>query len=189
MDGKRALKPHRAVFRLVAPTLLLCCFSSQPGQAQTSDGSFDRAFAEFAAPALPASPSADAESRPLGQGMASYYSDRFHGRRTASGESFDKFALTAAHPTLPFGSLVRVTNPRNQRQVVVRINDRGPFTGRRVIDLSRAAAEQIDIVRSGHALVELELIESAPVRPTAPLIESAPFSPTAPLLEGVPPAP
>src|SRR3546814_4040726 len=56
--------------------------------------------------------------------MASFYADRFHGRRTASGESFDKFALTAAHPTLPFGSLVRVTNPRNGQQVVVRINDR-----------------------------------------------------------------
>src|SRR3546814_7337872 len=55
-------------------------------------------------------------SRPLGEGMASYYADRFHGHRTASGESFDKFALTAAHPTLPFGSLVRVTNPRNGQQ-------------------------------------------------------------------------
>src|SRR3546814_14103239 len=83
--------------------------------------------------------------------------DRFHGRRTASGESFDKFALTAAHPTLPFGSLVRVTNPRNGQQVVVRINDRGPLKGGRVIDLSPAAAEQLEILRSGNELVALEI--------------------------------
>src|SRR3546814_15711763 len=85
--------------------------------------------------------------------MASYYADRFHGRRTASGESFDKFALTAAHPTLPFGSLVRVINPRNGQQVVVRINDRGPFSGGRVIAMSRAAAEGIGIGVGCHALV------------------------------------
>src|SRR3546814_17469934 len=96
-------------------------------------------------------------SRPLGEGMASYYADRFHGHRTASGESFDKFALTAAHPTLPFGSLVRVTNPRNGQQVVVRINDRGPLKGGRVIDLSPAAAEQLEILRSGNELVALEI--------------------------------
>lgn len=159
MERTRALK----LGRLVAPTLLLCCFSSQTGQAQTSTGTFEQAFADLSDPILPTGPVAEGETptRPLGQGMASYYADRFHGRRTASGESFDKFALTAAHPSLPFGSMVRVTNPRNGQQVVVRINDRGPFTGGRVIDLSRAAAEQLDIVRSGHALVELALLEAS----------------------------
>ena len=68
--------------------------------------------------------------------------------------------LTAAHRTLPFGSLVRVTNPRNGRSVVVRINDRGPFVRGRSIDLSRAAAEEIGLIRSGHGRVELELLES-----------------------------
>ena len=97
--------------------------------------------------------------RDLGMGKASFYGKRFHGRTTANGESFDMHALTAAHRTLPFGSLVRVTNPRNGLSVTVRINDRGPFARGRVIDLSRAAAEQIGMIRRGHAEVELQLVE------------------------------
>lgn len=89
------------------------------------------------------------------QGQASYYADRYHGRRTASGERHDRQALTAAHRTLPFGSRVRVTHLGNGRETVVRINDRGPFVGGRVIDLSRRAAEELDIVRSGTAPVRL----------------------------------
>jgi len=95
----------------------------------------------------------------LGSGTASYYAGKFHGRRTASGEAFDNGAMTAAHRTLPFGSLVRVTNPANGRSVVVRINDRGPFTRGRMIDVSRAAAEELGLITRGHATVELELIE------------------------------
>ncbi|MEE4201792.1 septal ring lytic transglycosylase RlpA family protein [Erythrobacter sp.] len=96
--------------------------------------------------------------RSLGIGTASYYGRRFHGRRTANGERFDMRALTAAHKTLPFGSLVRVTNPRNGRSVTVRINDRGPFTRGREIDLSRAAAEEIGMIARGHGRVEMELL-------------------------------
>lgn len=95
----------------------------------------------------------------LGTGSASFYGKRFHGRTTANGERFDMHDMTAAHRTLPFGSLVRVTNPRNGQQVVVRINDRGPFAKGRVIDLSRAAAEEIGMIRRGHARVQLELVE------------------------------
>lgn len=95
----------------------------------------------------------------LGTGTASFYGKRFHGRRTASGEAFDMHAHTAAHRTLPFGTLVRVTNPRNGKFVVVRINDRGPFSRGRVIDLSRAAAEELGMINRGHALVELALVE------------------------------
>lgn len=95
----------------------------------------------------------------LGSGTASFYGKRFHGRRTANGESFDMHAMTAAHRTLPFGSLVRVTNPRNGKQVIVRINDRGPFSRGRVIDLSRAAAEELGMISRGHARVEIELVE------------------------------
>lgn len=91
-------------------------------------------------------------------GRASYYGSRFNGRRTASGERFDMNAMTAAHRTLPFGSRVRVTNPRTGKSVVVRINDRGPFHGNRVIDVSRAAASEIGMVASGTARVELALI-------------------------------
>ena len=96
----------------------------------------------------------------LDGGTASYYGRRFHGRLTASGETFDMNAFTAAHPSLPFGSMVRVTNPRNSRSVIVRINDRGPFVEGRVIDLSRAAAKEIGLIRRGHAEVELELVAS-----------------------------
>ena len=96
--------------------------------------------------------------RNLGTGVASYYGRRFHGRRTANGERFDMRAMTAAHKTLPFGSFVRVTNPRNGRSVVVRINDRGPFIRGRTIDLSRGAAEAIGMISRGHAQVELELV-------------------------------
>lgn len=99
-------------------------------------------------------------SRTIAGGSASYYAAKFHGRATASGERFDNSAMTAAHRTLPFGSVVRVTNPANGKSVTVRINDRGPFTKGRVIDVSRAAAVELGLIAPGHAAVELELIES-----------------------------
>lgn len=92
------------------------------------------------------------------RGRASWYGSRFHGRRTASGERFNAYAHTAAHRSLPFGTRVRVTNLRNGRSVVVRINDRGPYSGGRIIDLSRAAAETIGMLRSGTAPVRVEVI-------------------------------
>jgi rare lipoprotein A len=108
--------------------------------------------------ALPAEAPETAQERVLGRGSASYYAAKFHGRRTASGEMFDNADMTAAHRTLPFGTRVRVTNPANGRSVVVRINDRGPFTRGRMIDVSRAAAEELGLVARGHATVELALI-------------------------------
>ena len=92
-------------------------------------------------------------------GEASWYGPKFHGRTTASGEPFDMGALTAAHRTLPFGTLVRVTAKRTGRSVIVRINDRGPFAGNRVIDLSRAAAAEIGLVRRGVGQVSIEVLE------------------------------
>ncbi|WP_170931104.1 septal ring lytic transglycosylase RlpA family protein [Pseudomonas sp. SID14000] len=89
-------------------------------------------------------------------GTASYYGARHHGKRTASGEPFNQHSLTAAHRSLPFGTRVRVTNLANQRSVVVRINDRGPHTRGRLIDLSRAAAEKIGMIRSGTARVRVQ---------------------------------
>lgn len=97
--------------------------------------------------------------RTLGSGIASFYATRFDGRRTASGERFNSRQLTAAHKTLPFGTMVLVTNPSNGKSVTVRINDRGPYTHNRSIDLSRAAAEQIGLVARGHGTVELALID------------------------------
>ena len=93
-------------------------------------------------------------------GKASYYASRLHGRPTASGERYDQTAMTAAHPSLPFGSLVRVTNLYNGRSVILRINDRGPFTGGRIIDVSRSAAEQLGMLRAGSVRVQLELVET-----------------------------
>ena len=92
-------------------------------------------------------------------GMASFYSTKFNGRRTASGEKFNSSALTAAHLSLPFGSLVKVTNMRNGKTVVVRINDRGPHVKGRIIDLSKAAATKIGIGRAGTARVRLEVLK------------------------------
>jgi rare lipoprotein A len=92
-------------------------------------------------------------------GQASWYGPGFHGRSTASGERFNQNAMTAAHRTLPFGTLVRVTNMRNGRSVIVRINDRGPFTRGRIIDLSVAAARAIDMYSSGVASVRVEALQ------------------------------
>ena len=91
-------------------------------------------------------------------GMASWYGGNFHGRTTANGEKYDMWAMTAAHKTLPFGTRVKVTNTRNGDTVVVRINDRGPFVGGRVIDLSRAAANDIGMANSGVAPVKLTIL-------------------------------
>jgi len=91
-------------------------------------------------------------------GSASYYANRFQGRKTASGRPYHKDAMTAAHRTLPLGTWVRVTSVRNNRSVVVQINDRGPYYGGRIIDLSRAAATELDMLHSGTARVRLEVL-------------------------------
>ncbi|ACO77487.1 Rare lipoprotein A, RplA [Azotobacter vinelandii CA] len=94
------------------------------------------------------------------EGMASYYASHHHGKRTASGEPVDRNTLTAAHRTLPLGSRVRVTSLSTRRSVVVRINDRGPHTHGRIIDLSYKAARQLEILHAGVALVRLELLDN-----------------------------
>jgi rare lipoprotein A len=94
----------------------------------------------------------------IGSGVASYYGNELAGNRTASGERFDPGQLTAAHRSLPFGSMVRVTNTSNGDSGVVRINDRGPFSRGRVIDVSTAAAREIGMHRSGTARVKLALL-------------------------------
>ncbi len=86
---------------------------------------------------------------------ASYYANKFHGRKTASGERFNMHALTAAHKTLKFGTKLKVTNTRNGESVVVRVNDRGPFIRGRGLDLSKAAASEIDLIKSGTGSVRV----------------------------------
>jgi rare lipoprotein A len=96
------------------------------------------------------------------RGIASWYGRKFHGQRTASGEIYDMFAMTAAHKTYPIPSFARVTNVKNGKSVVVRINDRGPFYSDRIIDLSYAAAARIGIVSVGSGLVEVERVFAGP---------------------------
>lgn len=95
------------------------------------------------------------------QGIASWYGKKFHGRRTSNGEKYDMYAMTAAHKSLPLPAYVRVTNLSNGRSVVVRVNDRGPFHQNRIIDLSYAAAQKLDMVHSGTALVEVRAVGEA----------------------------
>jgi rare lipoprotein A len=96
------------------------------------------------------------------RGMASWYGRAHHGRRTASGERFDRMAMTAAHRTLPFGTVVRVTEPESGRSVTVRITDRGPFSRGRVLDLSEAAAAELGIHGRGVAPVVIETVRPDP---------------------------
>ena len=101
---------------------------------------------------------------PAGEvGLASWYGNPYHGRSSASGEIYDMEQLTAAHRTLPFGTLVRVVNLENSKTVDVRINDRGPFVDDRVIDLSHAAAQAIDLIGPGTARVRLEVLQAPAV--------------------------
>ena len=92
-------------------------------------------------------------------GFASYYSDALHGRQTANGERYNREAFTAAHRTLPFGTLIQVTNKRNGKSIVVRINDRGPYVDGRVIDLSWRAAQSLGMVNEGVVPVNLETVD------------------------------
>ena len=92
------------------------------------------------------------------EGMASWYGKAFHGRRTASGTAFDQNGMTAAHPSLPFGTRLRVTNLSNRRSTIVIINDRGPFVGDRIIDLSYGAAKELGFTGDGIARVRLESV-------------------------------
>jgi len=99
------------------------------------------------------------------RGMASWYGTKFHGHKTSNGETYDMFAMTAAHKTLPIPCYVRVTNVANGRQVVVRVNDRGPFHSGRIIDLSYAAATKLGIVKNGSAAVEVETVTPGAAQP------------------------
>jgi len=131
----------------------------------------DAVLARPAATAPPAAPVTSAtpallaaqkpgESNPIRviQGIASWYGGVFNGRHTASGERFDMYAMTACHPTLPFGSMVRVVNLENKKSVVVRITDRGDLLGNRIIDLSYGAAQKLAMTKAGLVSVKIEVL-------------------------------
>lgn len=110
-------------------------------------------------------------------GIGSYYSDLFQGKPTASGELYDKDKLTAAHKTLPFGTLVKVTRLDNDKSVTVRVNDRGPFISGRIIELSREGANRIDLIKDGATRVKVEIVKEQPA-PTDLVEASKPVVPT-----------
>lgn len=129
-------------------------FDSQPAQASQADVGTHETARRSSSLRTP-----DEGSDFRTEGQASFYGLRFKGRPTANGEIFDPQAMTAAHRTLPFGTRLRVINTSNGRSVVVRINDRGPYAHGRIIDLSRAAAERLEMIHSGTAPVRLEHFE------------------------------
>jgi rare lipoprotein A len=131
---------------------------SAPPPQQKSEGG----PVESTAPEIEVPP--DAKPLSVETGIASWYGAPYHNRRGSNGEIYDMHAMTAAHRTLPLGSIVRVTNPANGNSVIVRITDRGPFIAGRIIDLSKAAADKIGLVRKGTAEVRVEVLRTpAPI--------------------------
>jgi rare lipoprotein A len=127
---------------------------------------------------LAAAPTSEAQVRPGGRraamrverGQASFYASRFHGRRTASGERYNHQAMTVAHRTLPFGTVLRVTNERNGRSITVRVNDRGPFIRGRILDLSGAAARQLGVTGLAPVTIETVTGEEAEPEPAVEIV-------------------
>lgn len=184
-----SLSPLRRLNRGLTPifwALLLAACSSTPTKRSVyyqDDGPPDRTPADLgeapdATPRVePLNPRANRPYTALGRsytpltadvpfrqrGIASWYGKQFHGNRTASGEIYDMYAMTAAHPTLPIPSYVRVSNPRSGKSVIVRVNDRGPFKDNRIIDLSYGAATRLGIAGTGTGEVELERLTSAQI--------------------------
>jgi rare lipoprotein A len=168
----------RLLLALVCLLLGGCGSTSNPGGYYKDDGPHERPPANLdrVADAVPRSePLHKFANRPyqaLGKqyvpmtslqpfrqrGLASWYGKRYHGQKTSSGEVYDMYQMTAAHPTLPIPSYARVTSTKNGRSVVVRINDRGPFRSGRVIDLSYVAAHKLGYIQAGEAMVEVESI-------------------------------
>jgi len=166
---------HRSLFGLAAALLLPgAALAAEPGPAALPLCAFPSP--ELAFPGCEAKRllgGIDLARKPPLLGIVSYYARKFHGRRTASGAKFDNGDLTAAHLTLPFGTLVKVTNLHNNRSVLVRVNDRGPHVRGRVLDLSRAAARALGILSQGLARVAWEVIPPSPGGPTTDAIAAA----------------
>ena len=146
------LKHYRSVITVVSFGIFVMGAPS----AQTPQGAAAPSPPPAAAPSTAPAVGAD----PM-EGLAAYYSSRLNGRATASGKIYNQDDLTAAHPTLPFGTRVKITNTKNNRSVVVTINDRGPMQPDRVVDVSRAAASRLGMLGSGLVPVRLEIVAPA----------------------------
>jgi len=149
----------RALLVVIVMILLAACATARRGPESPDAG-------------RPATPAPGTTAPKAQTGRASWYGEPHHGRKTASGEIYDMTQMTAAHRTLPLGTHVRVTNLGNGRSVVVRINDRGPYVGGRIIDLSQAAARELGAIGAGVVSVRVEVLEDAAA-------ETAPRAPAA----------
>ena len=158
--------------RRIAHGLAVFLCVASLGAAQGNSGSADSRNGPMASRPRPATKSSK-RSKPYQVGTASWYGSYFQGKDTASGEAYNMYDLTAAHPTLPLGTYVRVTNLRNGRAVVVRVNDRGPVVEGRIIDVSYGAAQALGMKSRGLQQVRLDLVEAPPtvaeLRPVAHL--------------------
>ena len=156
---------RRGMTRIIALSLI-GLMTTAPAQAIDLGSaprlqSLESAVAQAFDDSVTAPPASQQSFDAIGQGEASYYGAELAGNRTASGERFDPHAFTCAHRSLPLGTMLRVTNLANGRSVIVRVNDRGPFVHSRILDMSLAAARDIDMVRAGKAMVRLEVIRAA----------------------------
>jgi rare lipoprotein A len=158
LNGSRLKKAH-----IIAALATAGFMTSTAGRAVTPvavQQAVDEATDENIVVAQPAIVEAPVQQKfeHVGDGIASYYGNELAGNRTASGERFNPRLLTAAHRTLPLGSKLRVTNKKNGQSVIVRVNDRGPFTKSRLIDVSYEAARELNLIGPGHGAVRLELL-------------------------------
>jgi len=150
--------------RTTSAALAVLALVASAAQAQTAPAAPATPAAPAAAPAPAAATPAPASTAGVETGLAAVYSDKLHGRKTASGQVYDRNKLTTAHKTLPFGTKVKVTNVKNDKSVVLLVNDRGPTQAGRVVDISPAAAKALGISARGMAEVRVEVAEAAPVR-------------------------
>ncbi len=149
--------------KLIARGLAIIILASLgAAQGPTSSGSSDTRKMTAVASESEVSAAKASHAKPFQVGTASWYGDYFEGRQTASGEPFNMYDLTAAHPTLPLGTVVKVTNLRNREAVLVRINDRGPVVPGRIIDLSYSAAKVLHFKAQGLQKVRLDIVKSQP---------------------------
>lgn len=145
--------------RRIAHGLMIGCMVIGLGAAQGPNNSEASPFPSNSATLKPQPAQQTAKTKPFQVGTASWYGEYFDGKPTASGEEYDMYEMTAAHPTLPLGSYVKVTNLRNGRAVVVKVNDRGPIVQGRIIDLSYAAAQALQFQQRGLQRVRLDMVK------------------------------
>ncbi len=150
---------------LVAATVMTlsmgsCSGSKSTSKSNTHQTTTKKSNSSSSSSSKSSSSSSKKSTGKVEKGQASYYADKFQGRATASGEKYDKKKLTGAHRTLAFGTVVRVTNTANGKSVDITINDRGPFKAGRVVDVSRAAAEKLDMIKAGVINCTVEVIST-----------------------------